>query len=90
MLLAQLPEPSITTSGTIVNLLPPIINGVLGIIGVVGVVVLIFGAFQYATAAGNEEQIETAKKTITAAIIGLVIIAASFIIVNTIIAILPK
>ena len=67
-----------------------IVNGLLGIAGIIAVVVLIVGGFQYASAAGNEDQVENAKKTITYAIIGLVIVAAALLVVNTVLQLLPK
>ena len=40
--------------------------------------------FRYITAGGNEETAETAKKTITNAIIGIVVIILAFVIVRVI------
>jgi hypothetical protein len=52
-----------------------------------GIMVLIFftwGAISWLTASGNEEQIEKAQKTLSNALIGLVILAASFPIIKVI------
>jgi len=62
---------------TVVN----IIQWVLGILALVAVVMIIIGGFQWMTAAGNEEKIEKAKKVISAAVIGLIIVLLAWAIV---------
>lgn len=52
--------------------------------GVVVAMMVIIGGFLYATGGGNEKQLSTAKSMITAAVIGMIIILASEIIVNTV------
>jgi len=42
---------------------------------------LIIGGFQYITASGNPEQVETAKKTIMYAIIGIIVCLLSYAVV---------
>ena len=61
-----------------------IINIALAVAGLVAVLFLIIGGFRYITSAGNEETAEQAKKIITNAIIGVVIIILSFVIVRVI------
>lgn len=61
-----------------------IIQILLAIAGLVAVIFLIIGGFRYITAGGNEETAESAKKTITNAIIGIVIIILAFVIVRVI------
>lgn len=51
-----------------------IIMWVLGFLALVAVIMIIYGGFIWLTAAGNEERVGSAKKIISAAIIGLVII----------------
>jgi len=55
-----------------------IIKIALGFLGVLAVIIILIGGFKWMTAAGNEEQIEDAKKVLMAGIIGLVIILASW------------
>ena len=43
---------------------------------------LIFGAFRYLTSAGDDKQVQAARKIMTNAVIGLIIIAGSFFIVE--------
>src|SRR3990167_4595331 len=61
-----------------------IINIALAVAGLIAVLYLIIGGFRYITSAGNEETAEQAKKIITNAIIGIVIIILSFVIVRVI------
>lgn len=58
-----------------------IINVALGFLGVIAVAIILLGGFKWMTAGGNEEKIESAKKLLTAAIIGLVIILLAWAIV---------
>ena len=66
------------------NFIIKIINVALGVAGLVAVLFLIIGGFRYITSAGNEETAEQAKKIITNAIIGIVVIILSFVIVRVI------
>lgn len=60
------------------RLLPTITRTVIALAGAASVAFIIFGGIQILTAYGNDEQIETAKKTITYAIVGLVIAILSY------------
>ena len=55
-----------------------IVKGFLAIVGVWGVLFVIVGGFRMVMAAGNEEQYLAAKKTITWAILGVVVAVMSF------------
>jgi len=61
------------------------VNYFLVIVGLVAVVFLIWGGVQYIISAGQEEKIESAKKTITYAILGLLVIGLAAVIVNFVI-----
>ena len=63
---------------TVIN----ITNGVLGLLGIIAVIMVLIGGFQWMTAAGNQEKVEKAKKVISAAIVGLIIILLAWAIVN--------
>lgn len=56
-----------TTAGRIINI-------ALGFLGVIAVILIVYAGFKWMTAAGNEEAVDSAKKLLTAAIIGLIII----------------
>jgi hypothetical protein len=55
-----------------------IIKVVLGLLGVIFVVLLIYAGFKYLTSQGNEDQIDSAKKQILYAVIGLLIILSAY------------
>lgn len=58
-----------------------IIQWILGLLGLVAVIMILVGGFKWMTAGGNEEKIESAKKLLTAAIIGLIIVLLAWAIV---------
>jgi len=58
-----------------------VINILLGVLGILALVIILVGGFRWMTAAGNEENIAAAKKTIAAGIIGLIIIFFAYAIV---------
>ena len=72
------------SSNTFPGLILFIINAALGIVGLLSIAFIIYGGFQYITSRGDEEQASAGKKTLTNAIIGLVIILLSYTIVTVI------
>ena len=58
-----------------------IVQLVLGLMTLIAVVLIIYGGFVWLTSAGNEDNIDKAKKIISAAAIGLVIILLAWAIV---------
>src|SRR3989338_5359213 len=62
-----------------------IIRYALGVIGIVFLVLIIYGGVTWMTAGGHEKNIEKAKKIITNAVIGLIIIFLAFGIVSFVI-----
>lgn len=62
---------------TIIN----IINLALGLMTLIAVVMIIIGGFTWLTAGGNEEKVDKAKKTISAAVVGMIIIILAWAIV---------
>ncbi|OGL59753.1 hypothetical protein A3E96_02640 [Candidatus Uhrbacteria bacterium RIFCSPHIGHO2_12_FULL_46_13] len=67
--------------GAIIN----IIKFLLTFLGLIAVIIVLYGGFQWMTAAGNEEKITSARSTLTAGLIGLVIILAAYAITSFII-----
>ncbi len=59
-----------------------IVRVAFGILGTVALLIILYAGFVWMTAAGDESKIDRAKKTLTAAIIGLVIILSAFAIVS--------
>ena len=66
-----------------------IVGFLLTFLGLIAVVIILYGGFQWMTSAGNEERVTSARSTLTAGLIGLIIILAAFAItqfvINTII-----
>ena len=60
------------------------INILLGIAGTLAILFVIIGGYQYLTSGANPEMAERGKKTLTNAIIGLVIIILSYTVVSII------
>lgn len=58
-----------------------IIRLVLGLMTLIAVVMIIYGGFVWLTAAGNEDNVDKAKKIISAAVIGLIVILLAWAIV---------
>ncbi|MFA5128278.1 MAG: pilin [Patescibacteria group bacterium] len=63
------------------SIIANIIRVALGLLGIVVLVLMIYAGFLWMTAAGNEEQIEKAKKILKNAVIGLAIILMAYAIV---------
>lgn len=70
---------------TIAQVIGLIINAFLGLIGVVYLIIIIYSGFQWMTAGGNEETVTKAKKRLTNATIGIVLVFTAFIITNFVI-----
>lgn len=54
------------------------LNFALGLAGLISVIYIIIGGFNYITSSGNVEKVQAAQKTITYAVIGLIIVALAF------------
>jgi len=68
-------------TNTFAGLLEYLINLAFGIVAIVSIAFIIWGGYQYITSRGDEEKAESGKKTITNAIIGLVLVILSYTIV---------
>lgn len=67
------------------EILGSIIRLLLGLAGLVALAYIILGGYQIATARGNTQQADSGRKTLTNAIIGLVIIILSYVIVTIVV-----
>ncbi len=61
---------------------------ILGFVGMIAVLMLIWGGVNYLTSAGDEDKARIGKKTISYAIIGLVVAGIAYAIVNVIITVI--
>lgn len=59
-----------------------IIQWVLGFLGLIAVLMILYGGFTWMTAGGNEDKVSTAKKIITAAVVGLIVVLLAWAIVT--------
>lgn len=66
------------TTATPEGMISLIIKTALSFIGVLFLVLAIYGGYIWMMARGNEQEVEKAKNTLTAAVIGLVIIVAAY------------
>ncbi|MEK7072920.1 MAG: pilin [Patescibacteria group bacterium] len=55
-----------------------IIKVFIGILGIFAVVLIVYAGFLWMNARGNEQQVEKAKSILTQAVIGLIIVLASY------------
>lgn len=75
--------------GTAREFILTVLNFALSFLGIIAIAVVIYGGFLYVTSAGSEEQTGKAKKAITYAAIGILLIIGSYALVNTLITLDP-
>lgn len=79
-----LPENTGLPSQTIYFIIKGILLWLLGILGIFGIIGFVISGIMYLVSAGSDETIKTAKKYMTASIIGIVVGLAGFIAVQAI------
>lgn len=62
-----------------------VLNSIIAVGGIVAVIFIVVGGFKYMTSAGDPGKIESAKKTIIYALVGLIVCALAFAITNIVI-----
>jgi len=65
--------PNAGPTGSIVDILQNFMYWLLAVVGILGVISFIISGIMYLTAAGNESQIERAKKTMIYSIVGVIV-----------------
>lgn len=75
------------TTATFESIIGRVITMVLELLGAIFLILAIYGGYNWMTARGNEDMVEKAKKTITNAIIGLIIVLAAYAISRFIISV---
>lgn len=78
-------DDALTTTTSARELIQTLVNFALSFLGLISTIVIIYGGVMYVTSRGDEEMATKGKKTISYAVVGIVIILASFAIVNTLI-----
>ena len=69
-------------TSTIESVAKQVTNDLSIIVGIVAVIMIIYGGFKYITSGGESGGVESAKKTLIMAIIGLLIVALAQVIVH--------
>lgn len=59
-----------------------VVNAALALSAVVAVFLIVYAGFQYVTSGGDKEKVDSARKRLTYAIIGLVFIFLSFLVIK--------
>jgi hypothetical protein len=80
--LKQAVEPTGVSTEDLNTRVANIIKGALQLVGVAFLVLMVYGGFTWMTARGEDAKIDQAKETISAAIIGLVLIVGAYAITN--------
>ncbi|MDD5693667.1 MAG: pilin [Patescibacteria group bacterium] len=73
-----------TRDASLGDFLVSIQNWLLGFVGALAVLFIVYGGFLYMTSGGNQQKVDTAKKTLTYAIGGLIIVILAGLIFNII------
>ena len=72
----------INTEVNFISVVGNIIDGILAFLGLIFVILIIVGGIQWMTSAGSPDKVKSAKGLIVNAIIGLVIVMASFALIK--------
>ncbi len=64
--------------GSLTGIISGLISVFLGILGIIFFLLTLYAGFLYMTAAGEDDKVDKAKKLLTQAVIGLVIILAAY------------
>lgn len=72
------PYTQAATETTLASTLGIIINVALSILGIIFLAITIISGYQWMTAQGNEAQVTKAKDSVTRAVIGLIVVIASY------------
>jgi len=70
--------------GGIKAILENILKWILGIFGTIAIISFVVSGLQYFMAAGDEKNMDTAKRNMTYSIIGIIVALASFVIIQAI------
>ncbi|MBT5823794.1 PKD domain-containing protein [Candidatus Peregrinibacteria bacterium] len=78
-------DEALTRNDNLRDFIQTIVNFALGFLGLLATIIIIYGGVMYVASRGDEEMATKGKKTITYAVIGILIILGSFALVNTLI-----
>lgn len=78
-----------TTTNAVPDIITNIVYSVIAVVGIISVIYVVIGSIKYISSSGDPEKTKTAKKTILYALIGMIISALAFAIVNFTISRIP-
>ena len=73
------------TKDTLIGIVGNIIEKVLGLLGVLVLLMMVYNGFRWMTARGNEKEVEEVKDSLSALVIGLIIILSAYAITSFVI-----
>ncbi len=73
---------TVATFDCIPYLFQTLLNFIFGIAGIAAVFFVLLAGFKFVTSGGDAKQVEGARKTLTYAIIGLIVVLLSYAIIN--------
>jgi hypothetical protein len=79
-----------SASDTLISFGGQMVGTLLSFVGIIFMILMIAGGFLYMTSQGNDTKIKNARKLITSAIIGLILIASAYVIVAFVGNVIPK
>lgn len=68
--------------GNLASVIQNILNVVIGLSGIIAVIFIVVGGISFITSSGDAGKIKKAKDTVLYAVIGLIVCALAFVIVN--------
>ncbi|MEA1937196.1 MAG: pilin [Patescibacteria group bacterium] len=83
-----MPTPPAGTPGNFAQSIVNLTNWILGFVTMIAVLMIIWGGIGYLTSAGDEDKARTGKKTLTYALIGLVVAGIAYALVNVVVSII--
>ena len=66
------------SSQDLVTTIENIVMIILGFLGIITILIVLWGGWTWMTSLGNEDKIEQAKKLISAGVVGLIVVLASY------------
>ncbi|MDD5693666.1 MAG: pilin [Patescibacteria group bacterium] len=72
----------IESDATVSEIITKITGWVVTLVGAIAVLFIVWGGVQYITASGNKDKAELAKKTITYAVIGIIVVVLAKVIIS--------
>ncbi len=71
--------------GDLAGLIATFVQGALVLVGVLALAFLVYGGFLYITSRGDPDQIKKAKRVLTYAVVGIVVVGLAFAVVEFVI-----